>query len=320
MATLVERLLAGDRRALARLISHVENERPQGLIAVNELYGKTGRARILGFTGPPGAGKSTLVDKVARALRKEGKTLGIIAVDPTSPCSGGAILGDRIRMAELCEDRDVFIRSMGTRGALGGLALATENVIHLLDAFGKDVILVETVGVGQSEVDIVKTADTSIVVEVPGLGDGIQAIKAGILEIGDIFAVNKGDRDGADRVMMEIQTMLQMSQTPMERIPPVIKTIASTGEGVDELMAAIYEHWQWLEENDKLKELRQLRRKAQFKRVLTAHMVAQFKDVMKDDEQYKELVDDVLHGKIGPYGASDVLLERFLGRLVGQKD
>ena len=320
MATLVERLLAGDRRALARLISHVENERPQGLIAVNELYGKTGRARILGFTGPPGAGKSTLVDKVARALRKEGKTLGIIAVDPTSPFSGGAILGDRIRMAELCEDRDVFIRSMGTRGALGGLALATENVIHLLDAFGKDVILVETVGVGQSEVDIVKTADTSIVVEVPGLGDGIQAIKAGILEIGDIFAVNKGDRDGADRVMMEIQTILQMSQTPMERIPPVIKTIASTGEGVDELMAAIYEHWQWLEENDKLKELRQLRRKAQFKRVLTAHMVAQFKDVMKDDEQYKELVDDVLHGKIGPYGASDVLLERFLGRLVGQKD
>ena len=319
MATLVERLLAGDRRALARLISHVENERPQGLAAVNELFDKTGRARILGFTGPPGAGKSTLVDKVARRLRDDGKTLGIIAVDPTSPFSGGAILGDRIRMADLCEDSDVFIRSMGTRGALGGLALATENVIHLLDAFGKDVIIVETVGVGQSEVDIVKTADTSIVVEVPGLGDGIQAIKAGILEIGDIFAVNKGDRDGADRVMMEIQTMLQMSQTPMKRIPPVIKTVASTGEGVDELMAKIYEHWQWLEEHDKFTELRQERRRAQFKRVLTAHMVSQFKDVMKGDEQYRELVDDVLHGRRGPYGASDVLLERFLGRLVGQK-
>ncbi len=319
MADLVERLLAGDRRALARLISHVENERPQGLAAVNKLFEKTGRARIVGFTGPPGAGKSTLVDKVARSLRKEGKTLGIIAVDPTSPFSGGAILGDRIRMAELCEDRDVFIRSMGTRGALGGLALATENVIHLLDAFGKDVILVETVGVGQSEVDIVKTADTSIVVEVPGLGDGIQAIKAGILEIGDIFAVNKGDRDGADRVMMEIQTMLQMSQTPLERIPPVIKTIASTGDGVDELMTAIKEHWRFLEEKDLLTELRQKRRRAQFKRVLTAHMVTRFKEEMKGDEQYQALVEEVLQGKKGPYGASDLLLERFLGRLAGQK-
>jgi len=313
---LVERLLNGDRRALARLISHVENERPKGLDAVNRLFPHTGNAKIVGITGPPGAGKSTLVDKVARGLRAKGLSLGIIAVDPTSPFSGGAILGDRIRMISLCEDPEVFVRSMGTRGALGGLSLATDNVVHLLDAFGKDVILIETVGVGQSEVDIVKTADTSIVVEVPGLGDGIQAIKAGILEIGDIFVINKADRDGADRVVYEIESMLALSPNPLPLRPPVLTTVATSGEGIDELIVALEEHWGFLTESGHFQTTRKRRRESQFKRVLTSKLVARFKHVMQGRSDYARLVDEVTSGRYGPYKASDQLLSMFLGASV----
>lgn len=317
--SLLERFINGDERALARLISHVENENPKGLDAVDSLYCRTGHARIIGFTGPPGAGKSTIVDKVARAFRKQGLTVGIIAVDPTSPFTGGAILGDRIRMAELSEDDGVFIRSMSTRGALGGLALATDNVIHLLDAFGKDIIIIETVGVGQSEIDIVKTADTTVVIEVPGLGDGIQAIKAGILEIGDVFVVNKSDSIGADRVYNEIRAMLTLGHPTSDLVAnidvDIVKTTATTGEGIDDLVAAINNHQEWLVRENHLHTKRTGRREVQFKRVLVSHVVERFKRVMDSETQYHELVTEVLNGKRGPYDASEELISLFIQKI-----
>ncbi|MDU2931868.1 MAG: methylmalonyl Co-A mutase-associated GTPase MeaB, partial [Veillonella sp.] len=205
---LVKGLFEGSRLALARSITAVENEYENAIDIMKAIYPKTGNARILGITGAPGAGKSTLTDKVVKHYLDQGKKIGIVAIDPTSPFSGGAILGDRIRMNDLTLNENVFIRSMGTRGSLGGLSKKTADVVKLMDAFGMDLIIIETVGVGQSEVDIVKNADTTLVVLVPGLGDDIQAIKAGILEIGDVFAINKADRDGCDRLNVEIEMML----------------------------------------------------------------------------------------------------------------
>ena len=207
---LVKGLFEGSRLALARSITAVENEYDNAIDIMKAIYPKTGNARILGITGAPGAGKSTLTDKVVKHYLDQGKKIGIVAIDPTSPFSGGAILGDRIRMNDLTLNENVFIRSMGTRGSLGGLSKKTADVVKLMDAFGMDLVIIETVGVGQSEVDIVKNADTTLVVLVPGLGDDIQAIKAGILEIGDVFAINKADRDGCDRLNVEIEMMLDL--------------------------------------------------------------------------------------------------------------
>jgi LAO/AO transport system kinase len=248
----VERVRTGDVRALARAISVIEDYTPEALELLKMLFPFSGKARVIGLTGAPGAGKSTLVDQLAREYRKQDRTVGIIAVDPTSPYTGGAILGDRIRMQAHHADPGIFIRSMATRGNLGGLARATTDVSTALDASGKDIVLIETVGVGQDEIDIVRLADITIVILVPGMGDDVQTIKAGIMEIADIFVINKSDREGADRVEREIRSMQSLAVRSDRWTPPIVKTVATEGKGISELAAAIANYEQFLQQQNLL--------------------------------------------------------------------
>lgn len=309
--TFAKRILAGDRRALARLITIVENQPPQAVPDLQLLYPHTGRALIVGITGPPGSGKSTLVDRLAKELRRREKTVGIIAIDPTSPFTGGAILGDRIRMQDLATDPGVYIRSMGTRGSLGGLAKAAHSAIEILDAAGMDYIFVETVGVGQSEVDIVRIADTTLVTLVPGLGDDIQTIKAGVLEIADIFVVNKADRPGADQVAMQLEMMLDLNTKGTDWRPPVLPTVANAGEGIAALLQAIEKHYRQLHASGGLKTRRRARYKAEIMAIVEEGLRNRLLAFWAGEGKINTVVEDVIARKKDPFTAAFELLRPF---------
>jgi len=306
---LKEGLLNGDKRAASRLISKFENMDREALDIIRECYSYTGRARIIGITGQPGSGKSTLVDKLTKLVRKMDKKVGIIAVDPTSPFTGGAILGDRIRMSELSTDEGVFIRSMGARGSLGGISRAVYGAVKILDIFGMDYIFVETVGVGQSEVDIVRLADTVMVVLVPGLGDEIQGIKAGIMEIGDIFVVNKADRDGADRTLAEIQGILDLNMQGKRR-PSLLKVSALENKGIEELMEAVEDHYTFMQSSGLLKNRRKESVYMEIYEIIKDEIMKFLTNEGSRTGSIRDLVEDVMEKKTDPYSAAAKLLAR----------
>lgn len=306
---LIDRVLAGDARAIARAISLIEDDAPESAAIVQALFSRTGRAYLVGLTGPPGAGKSTLADRLTAELRRRGHTVGIIAVDPSSPFSGGAILGDRIRMQAHANDPGVFIRSMATRGHLGGLARATGEAALVLDAAGTDTIIIETVGVGQDEVDIVRTADVSIVTVVPGTGDDVQALKAGIMEIADIFVVNKADREGAARTAATIEMMLALqSFEDGAWRPPVIKTVATTGEGV----TAVWEAVERFREHTRAVQgaRRRARVEARLRELVAERFLRYLEETVLEPGEFDRLLDRVAARELDPYTAVADLLAR----------
>ncbi|MFG2349832.1 methylmalonyl Co-A mutase-associated GTPase MeaB [Streptomyces phaeochromogenes] len=309
VASLVTQAREGRPRAVARLISLVEGASPQLREVMAALAPLAGNAYVVGLTGSPGVGKSTCTSALVTAYRRQGKRVGVLAVDPSSPFSGGALLGDRVRMSDHASDPDVYIRSMATRGHLGGLAWAAPQAIRVLDAAGCDVVLVETVGVGQSEVEIASQADTSVVLLAPGMGDGIQAAKAGILEIGDVYVVNKADRDGADATARELNHMLGLGESrgPGDWRPPIVKTVAAREEGIDEVVEALEKHRAWMEERGVLAERRLARASREVETIAVTALRERIAD-LHGDRRLSALAERIVAGDLDPYRAADSLV------------
>lgn len=310
IAELVERAREGQPRAVAQLISLIEDGSPHLRQVAGVLAPLTGRARVLGLTGPPGVGKSTTTSALIAEFRKQGKRIGVLAIDPSSPFSGGALLGDRIRMHQHATDPNVFIRSMATRGQLGGLAWATPQALRVLDAAGCDVVLIETVGVGQSEVDIVSLADTTLVLLAPGMGDGIQAAKAGILEVADVFVVNKADRDGADRTVHDLRHMISLGRREISGASwraPIVRTVATTGEGIGEVLEAIETHHDWMVAHGEL-EARRMRRAGGEIEAIAVQALRSRLGATHGGEALDRLAKQVVAGELDPYAAADALI------------
>jgi LAO/AO transport system kinase len=308
ISTLVEAARGGDPRALARLITLVEND-DDGLPELAALLAPhTGRAQVIGLTGSPGVGKSTTTNELVRALRAAGRRVGVLAVDPSSPFTGGAILGDRVRMQDHATDTGVFIRSMSSRGHLGGLAAATPQAVRVLEAAGCEIVLVETVGVGQAEVEVASLADTTVVLLAPGMGDAIQAVKAGILEVGDVFVVNKADRDGADATYRDIQGMIALGERgPGDWRPLVVRAVAAKGEGIDDVLAAIDKHRTWLSDNGELRRRRENRAAAEVEAIALARLRGRLGS-LRDGTALPALASAVADGTLDPYAAAAQLL------------
>ncbi|MEU3273025.1 methylmalonyl Co-A mutase-associated GTPase MeaB [Saccharomonospora sp. NPDC006951] len=312
---LVERARAGQARAVATLLSLVEDDHPRLPELAAALVPYTGAAAIVGLTGPPGAGKSTSTSMLLSALREQGKRVGVLAIDPSSPFSGGALLGDRIRMTEHATDSGVFIRSMATRGHLGGLSSATPAAVRVLDAAGFDVVLIETVGVGQSEVDVVRLADTTVVLLAPGMGDGIQAAKAGVLEIADIFVVNKADRPGADATVHELRALVAMSRREVRGVSwrqPIVRTVAAEGIGAGDVVAALAEHRTWLSERGELDRRRKERARAEIEAIALRRLRAELGE-LRGRDRIGELAENVVARELDPYLAADRLVAEVHG-------
>jgi len=312
MSNLASKVLKGDPRSIARLITLAENNSSGLADEMRVIHKHSGKAYVVGVTGVMGSGKSTLICELARAYRKQGKTVGVVAIDPTSPFSGGALLGDRIRMTDLTMDDGVFIRSMGTRGMLGGLASAVYDVVEILDASGKDVVIVETVGVGQAEVDVVKIADTTLVVLVPGLGDSIQTIKAGIMEIADIFVVNKADRPGVEQVTAELESLIDISCIGKDRKIPVVKTTAKENKGVTELIDEIEKHREYLKKTKVFEVQRRKRYEAELIEIIRKRLMNFIFDESTFKEKVELLIDQISRKELDPYTAADEILGKIL--------
>ena len=312
MNDIASRVLKGDPRSVARLITLAENNSPEATGAMKDIYLHTGGAHVIGITGVMGGGKSTLICELTREYRKQGLEVGIIAIDPTSPFSGGALLGDRIRMMELATDNGVFIRSMGTRGMLGGLTTAVYDVVEILDAAGKDIVIVETVGVGQAEVDVIKIADTTIVVLVPGLGDSIQMIKAGVMEIADIYVVNKADRSGVEQTLAEVESLVDIACTNKDRKTPVLTTISKESKGVVELIDEIDKHKKYLKKSKMFEVQRRKRYEAELVEIIRKRLMNFIFDESKFKGKIESLIDQISNKELDPYTAADEILGKIL--------